>query len=156
MARRKLLGFLGFAGTLLTSVAMTEVAAAAPDVTTTLATPIVLAIGHNSTKLVDLLVAAGAKLSDTDEYGQSLLHIAVSKATPGRKPELVSYLMDKGIDPNSTKGMGEKTPLMLAAAFGNVEVVKLLMARGADTKAKDRGAIPCSTTPKTTPGWPSC
>jgi ankyrin repeat protein len=47
----------------------------------------------------------------------------------------VKNLLDMNIDPNAVDEMG-RTPLMLAAAAGNGQLVQLLIDRGADVEAK--------------------
>src|SRR5262249_4254645 len=48
-------------------------------------------------------------------------------------PQQLSSLLDSGLDPNSRTGNG--TTILMAAA-PDVEKVRLLLARGADVKAK--------------------
>jgi ankyrin repeat protein len=52
-----------------------------------------------------------------------------------QEPELVELLIDAGADPNSADGDG-LTPLMLAAARGQRDLVQVLLKRGADIDAK--------------------
>jgi ankyrin repeat protein/Flp pilus assembly protein TadD len=49
---------------------------------------------------------------------------------------MVRLLLDKGARVNSPEG--ERTPLMLASYAGNVEIVKLLLAKGANVNARGR------------------
>lgn len=62
----------------------------------------------------------------------------VSSNCPGT-PELVEYLLQKGMDANAVNHAGE-TPLMCAARRGSTEVCRLLLAAGADaTKLGKQG-----------------
>lgn len=53
-----------------------------------------------------------------------------------RDPEMVRLLLDRGVNPNRASSSGE-TPLMQAAASGQAEIVRLLIAAGADLNAVD-------------------
>lgn len=51
-------------------------------------------------------------------------------------PQIVQLLLDHGVNPNRANSSGE-TPLMHAAASGQTEIVRLLIAAGADLDAVD-------------------
>jgi len=50
---------------------------------------------------------------------------------------IVSYLLDKGADPNSTTQRGE-TPLHYAARAGQPNIMRLLLDNGAELDAKSK------------------
>jgi hypothetical protein len=50
--------------------------------------------------------------------------------------EIVRQMVTAGIDANG-RGLKQRTPLMAAAAFDRAEVVKVLLAQGADPQAHD-------------------
>jgi ankyrin repeat protein len=78
------------------------------------------------------LIERGAQV---DKPGWSPLHYAAT----GPEPAVVKLLLDKGatVDAGSPN---RSTPLMMAARYGNEASVDLLLARGADPKARnDRG-----------------
>jgi ankyrin repeat protein len=104
------------------------------------------------------LIDAGADVNQWDIFGQSPLHVAIdgmnrrgdnnpldleapNKAT-GR--DLVHLLVDKGANPNQQQfyrapGRGEGvgrgyTPFLAACASGDADIVKLLLAHGANPK----------------------
>ncbi len=93
-------------------------------------------------QIVRLLLERGANvnaLSEKEGFGP--LHGAVITGTP----QVVALLLEKGAkieqpvkiakdDPS--REMDGATPLLLAAGFGRIEVVELLLARGADSKAR--------------------
>ena len=70
------------------------------------------------------LIAAGAKLSVTDEDGNAPLALA---AAGGHRASL-ELILAAGADPNAPNRAGE-TALMLAAGKGNTDSVALLLGR---------------------------
>ncbi len=87
--------------------------------------------GHSEI-LLDLL-EAGAVVDQRDPMGRT----ALLYGSTGPFPEAVKILLDKGADPNVVDSDEHFTPLMHAAAEGNLEVVKILMSNGADQTLKD-------------------
>jgi ankyrin repeat protein len=84
------------------------------------------------------LVEAGARL-DADPYrGTPLIWAAVCN-----RPEAVAWLLDCGADINQKATFGGLshgqgiTALHMAAQYGQLEVVRLLVKRGADRTIKD-------------------
>ena len=49
----------------------------------------------------------------------------------------VEYLIDAGADMNAKHAINEVTPLMYAARYNQVEIIKLLLEKGANLKVKD-------------------
>lgn len=91
--------------------------------------------GHN--KIVSILCSLGAEADMSYTNGQ--FHI-IHQAAVCNMLDLVNYCMDAGCDPNmgASKGgpryydlQGDLTPLSFASAEGHVEVVQLLIQRGA-------------------------
>ncbi len=126
--------------------------------------PLTLAMMNGNWDIAKRLVEAGADVNQWDIYGQSPLHVAIENAYVSRRSgltnvgtdklpnttdgrELVTMLMDRGADPNqqmffrppresgqvstSTRGT---TPFHRAAASNDIELVKYMLARGADVK----------------------
>ncbi|MBL1280086.1 MAG: ankyrin repeat domain-containing protein [Fluviicola sp.] len=83
--------------------------------------------------LLMLLIDNGADIYDFDEDGVSIFESAVSYGNI----DIVNYIIDKGIDVNTTKRKSRFTPLMNAACYGRIDVFKILMEHGADVNAVD-------------------
>lgn len=67
-----------------------------------------------------------------------MLHLAARN----RRPDLVALLLARGADPNVQIAKGSAgegaTPLIEAAVSGDIESVRALIARGADSLVRDR------------------
>lgn len=73
-----------------------------------------------------------AVLKATTGPRETLLHVAANK----NRPEVVEYLVLKGIDVDVRNGMGE-TPLHRAASAGSLDAVKVLVRLGADPNIRN-------------------
>ena len=98
--------------------------------------------------VAEVLINRGADLSAYDRNGNLLLHAAVL----AKQPQLVSLLLEKGANPNALTGTSKvvwryevnftsrpyvtypKSPLFLAVERGAPQIMKMLVAAGADTK----------------------
>jgi len=100
-------------------------------------TALLLAALHNgSDGVVDLLIAKGADVHAQDNRGLTFL-LAASAACNSRQ---VRFALDAGLDVNAKDVTLGFTPLMNAAGNGDLDSVKLLLAKGAhanDVSAKD-------------------
>ena len=99
---------------------------------------LVWACKSNRLAVLERLVKAGARVQADPYRGTPLIWAAVCN-----QPETVAWLLDHGADINQkatfgglTHGQGI-TALHLAAQYGHMPVVKLLVERGADRSTKD-------------------
>jgi ankyrin repeat protein len=95
--------------------------------------PLVTAARSGDVQSIRALCARGAD-PDQPSGGNAwtpLLH-AVHKNQPGS----VAALLDAGATPDRATGSG-MTPLIMAAGYGGSEVVKVLLAHGADPAIRD-------------------
>src|SRR5215475_11490849 len=112
-------------------------------------TPLINASGNRNLEAVKLLLAKGANVNAVSKT-QDLPRIQTGivefggwtpllMAVPFGPPEIISTLMDAGAKVNVQDYRGF-SPLMLAAAtdHANPEIVRMLLARSADTKPKTR------------------
>lgn len=84
--------------------------------------------------LMQLLLAAGAKVSTTPRLARS--------AAAGHCWECLRLALDGGADANGATASG-RSALQDAAAFGDLEMVRMLVEKGADVQAADkRGYTP--------------
>lgn len=94
--------------------------------------------------LVEFLFAQGANLHATDKDGYNALHEAASAAYKVEDGEenphnqVAEFLLDKQVAPDLPAGLMRNTPLFLAAKNGNIPLLKMLKAKGADLGAANR------------------
>jgi uncharacterized protein len=143
-----------------------NVNAAQPDGTTALA----WAANRDDLETADLLIRAGAKVNAANDYGVTPLSLACTNrnaamverllkagADPnaalwtGETPvmvcartgnvETVKLLLSHGADPNAKETQQGQTALMRAVAEKHPEVVRALIDRGADVRARSKGGF---------------
>lgn len=128
--------------------------------------PLVIAMINGNLDIAKRLIEAGADVHQWDIYGQSPLHVAVAgggarssnpldadfpqKATSN---EILQMIIERGANPNqqtyfrpAVRGGGGRgtTPFLVAVGTGNIELVKQLIAKGANVKlatSEGTGAI---------------
>ena len=93
-------------------------------------TALLLAVRNGHLDVVQALLAAGANVNDTLGDGNS----ALVMGTHSGHRKLAAFLLDKGADPNAA-GAGY-TALHAAVLMDDLELVKALLARGANPNAR--------------------
>ena len=96
-------------------------------------TALMFAAFNGHSEIVLSLLDAGADIDLQDYMGRTALLYGAT----GPFPETVKILLDRGANPNMVDSDEHFTPLMHAAAEGNLEVVKVLIAYGANPSLKD-------------------
>ena len=91
--------------------------------------PLMMAALRGNLELARVLLERGAKVH---QDGWSPLHYAAT----GPEPILVALLLDRGA-PIEALSANRTTPLMMAAGYGAEANVDLLLARGADKRARN-------------------
>ena len=89
--------------------------------------------------LLLLLVENGADIYDFDDEGVSIFDMSITY----NNIEMVKFIIEKGIDVNSTNRRSRFTPLMAAVSYGRLEIVKLLLKHGADQEVVDVKGFSC-------------
>lgn len=97
--------------------------------------PLLVACHYGLAEVRNALLAAGANPDEADETGLTPLLIAVRKGDT----EATQALLEAGADPNHSQPRGERgvgaqghSPLVRAAGDGNLALVELLLAHGAE------------------------
>jgi ankyrin repeat protein len=91
--------------------------------------------GH--TPIIQFLHGKGARLDARDKDGQTPLIYAAR----GSSPSTVEFLLKNGAEVNVQSTKHGISPLMTAAATGNLEVARLLLQYGADAELTDKDDI---------------
>jgi len=84
-------------------------------------------------EVLTLLIESGADIFDFDNEGVSIFDMAITY----NNRWMVEYLLEHGLDVNHTNRKSGFTALMAATCYGRVELVKLLLQKGANQYAKD-------------------
>ncbi len=100
----------------------------ADAVTASGSTPLDLAALASAVKVTSILLTNGADPNEDAKYGSSPLQDAALKGSTA----IVGLLLDHGARPNQISTGSGSTALYNAASFGRADVVKLLLARGAE------------------------
>jgi thiosulfate/3-mercaptopyruvate sulfurtransferase len=91
-------------------------------------TALMRAAHQGNSKIVRLLIAAGARVNARNADGNNALWLACV----GGHPDMIDMLVEAGIDIDNGNHDGA-TPLMYAASSGKAAIVERLLAKGADT-----------------------
>ncbi|MFG2623151.1 ankyrin repeat domain-containing protein [Streptomyces sp. NPDC048507] len=96
-------------------------------------TPLCLAASQGHTAVVGVLLDAGARTGAQGRLGYVPLVLAATTGEEGH-PQTVELLLDRGVDINAV--MKHKTALDWAVGFGQEEMVRRLLGRGAVPSAQ--------------------
>lgn len=104
-------------------------------------TALMRAVQDNKPSVVEILLKSGADIERVRSDGCNALHLAAIFGHNG----IVSALINAGADINAGIAKTGVTPLILASQSGNLEVVKLLLASGANVASfTENGCTPLS------------
>ena len=98
------------------------------------ATPLWVAARSDSVAVIDRLLAAGANPNASLKLGETPLMVVARSGSLAA----VESLLDNGADPNAAESERGQTALMWAAAQGHAEVARVLVAFGADLRARSK------------------
>jgi len=97
-------------------------------------TPLDYAISENKKDIVELLLTKIADLGSKNDRGLTVLH----NMAVGGYPDATELLLSKGAKVDERDDNYEFTALHYAARFGSTQVAEVLIAHGADIRAKDK------------------
>ncbi|BCD62798.1 hypothetical protein NitYY0826_C1681 [Nitratiruptor sp. YY08-26] len=87
-----------------------------------------------SLEIFVFLVEQGADIYEIDEEGVGIIDDAIKKG----RLDIVKFLVESGIDPNTTKRKSGFTPLMAAMAYGDEAITRYLVEEcNVDTEVLD-------------------
>ncbi len=87
-----------------------------------------------SIEAIELLISAGLDISYTTREGLGVLDYAIKH----RRKDIVKLCKDAGISLKESSRKSGLTPLMLAASFNDVDMMKFLIKEGADANSRDK------------------
>ncbi|USE37206.1 ankyrin repeat domain-containing protein [Endozoicomonas sp. SCSIO W0465] len=114
-------------------------------------TPLWISIAKNNVQAVEILLNHGAEIKKhPKKLYESLLYAAIAgdkelyeKIDEQRNPAILELLLNRGANANKTLGSEGITPLQVAAHFGDIKSIDILVKHGADVRKKnDDGATP--------------
>jgi ankyrin repeat protein len=93
-----------------------------------------LIMNHVSFEAILLMLDSGMDLEVTNSEGLSVIDLAIKF----HRIDILDLCKARGMDFNKTKRKSGMTPLMLAAAFNDVEILKYLLKEGVNKEAVDK------------------
>lgn len=90
-----------------------------------------------SLEVIKAINEAGGDIFYSNEDGVSVLDEAIG----AKNLELVKFLVNSGVDVNSTKRLSGFTPLMLASSLGSIDIVRFLLENGVNKEVKDKNNL---------------
>lgn len=97
------------------------------------------AIFSNDLALLEQLLDQGADPNALIDHHATGLSPLIEAAHCGT-PEIITALLDRGANIHQTIGVVEDSPLSAACTKARIDVVKLLLARGADPNLRQKGS----------------
>jgi ankyrin repeat protein len=94
--------------------------------------PLMLAATRGLSELVDVFLDAGAEVDHCTELG----HSALTRAIDNNHPNIVRRLISAGCEFNKSFGDHHISPLLLAVASENEDIVRILLENGVDVNAR--------------------
>ena len=99
-------------------------------------TPLMMALEEGHINVATFLIEHGAKLDLQDDRGCTALHYALNYH-PGSL-EVISRLIENGVDVNACTNINRCTPLMIASRYGQLDAMNTLIKHGANVNHRDK------------------
>lgn len=95
--------------------------------------PLVMACQLSDLDAVKILVKAGAEIDRSDPSNVNALYAAIGH----NQPEIVSYLLDHGVQVNGRSKYNGETPLFHVLRYHNMKLLTVLFKAGADANLRN-------------------
>ena len=92
---------------------------------------------YASMEMLELMLENGVDLHEVDSDGISALDMAIKF----KRKEVIQFCLDRGFDINISKRKSGITPVMLAACFHDIEMMKLLLDNGGELNKADKAGM---------------
>jgi ankyrin repeat protein len=87
--------------------------------------------------MLELMMENGVDLHEVDSDGISALDMAIKF----KRKDVIQFCLDKGFDLNVSKRKSGITPVMLAACFSDIEMMKMLLDNGGEINLFDKSGM---------------
>lgn len=92
-------------------------------------------------EIIDLLISSGADIHHCDDEGVSMLDFAIAS----NNYDLANRLIEEGINVNETERKSGFTALMGAVCYNRYEILKLILKKNPDLRARDASGFTAYT-----------
>ena len=92
---------------------------------------------YASMEMLELMLDNGIDLHETDSDGISALDMAIKF----KRKDVIQFCIDRGFDLNISKRKSGITPVMLAACFHDLEMMKMILDNGGEINAIDKSGM---------------
>ncbi|CAI9737750.1 E3 ubiquitin-protein ligase MIB2-like [Octopus vulgaris] len=98
-----------------------------------------IACNKGFTDIVDLLIQSGADINKKDKYNESSLHCAVLR----QHQDIVKLILSQAEVEFDIRNTHDQTPFLQAVSKGNLEIMQMLVLKGADLDAINKDGDNC-------------
>ena len=92
---------------------------------------------YASMEMLELMLENGIDLHEVDSDGISALDMAIKF----KRKDVIQFCLDRGFELNVSKRKSGITPVMLAACFSDIEMMKMLLDNGGEVNQADKSGM---------------
>ncbi len=92
---------------------------------------------YASMEMLELMLENGIDLHEVDSDGISALDMAIKF----KRKDVIQFCLDRGFELNVSKRKSGITPVMLAACFSDIEMMKMLLDNGGEINQADKSGM---------------